>query len=572
MKSLLKHSLMAVAAVAAFASCQENEVYDSEVTRNLTMTLDGNAWNVNYDPRYRPLFIYNTDGSYVANYSSNFRFSLPSGSYRIVATNQSEYIVPPTNLNDQYIEQDPEAKKNYAISDPVDYTAGQPLNIELKTRTGMLRLHSIDTKADRSYSIVHAVVTTPVVAYHVGGAAPSTGDPIQIERYRETAGGGVGYNEEMYLIGSENDKVNVLIEYLDADSNIVNTKPFAEGITVMPGQITEVNFELNDPNEPVIINYTVSMGSIDWRENPVFPSVKVDVPEGYTYVEPGADLAGVIADQLADASIDELRIFLKANASYTLPDKALEGITKPITILGQTPGYGQSNATLQLVYVTMTGNIDHIRFENLTLKPQRDRIFNLRNQKFNVGEIAFVNCGIDTWSGSMWGNTAAADNEQTVGKVVMDNCRLTNITTSGEALWNVTTRRITPMLNWEFKNTLFHARNFGTKDALLTGLTKQTGAINVNIEGCTFIDPRGTNATYFNINGAAASSTTVSVRNCLVAGSKNGVGTWFSISTGATVNASGNLRAKGYEMKAYGIDTPAESDKTYNDILSQFNL
>ena len=50
------------------------------------------------------------------------------------------------------------------------------------------------------------------------------------------------------------------------------------------------------------------------------------------------------------------------------------------------------------------------------------------------------------------------------------------------------------------------------------------------------------------------------------------MGTWFSLGTVGTVQASGNTRSAGYEMKAYGIDAPAESAKTYNDILSQFNL
>ena len=571
MKTFFKLSLVAVAALASLASCKEEEVYPTSVVRDLSMTLDGEPWNIYYGTSNLPLFVYTADGTYYANYSTSFRFSLPDGDYRIFATNQADYITPPTNLNDQIIEQDPEAKQTFAISDPVNYTAGNELNLALKTRTGMLRLRALDTKADKSYSIIHAIITTPVNAYHVGEAAPVTGEPLRIERYKETAGGGVGYTEDMYFIGSETDQLNVTIEYLDADSNVVNTKPFAEGFTVKPNELTEVSFNLNNADEPVIVDYSVSVGQLNWRENNIFPSVKVDVPEGYTYVEPGANLSTVFAEQMADESIDAIKIYLKAGTTYSISDKTLEGCTKPFTIMGQKPGYGQQLAALQLYNITMTGDIDEIRFENLQLQPVRDRLFNLRNQKFHVGTIAFVNCAINNWSGSIWANTAAADNEQIVDNVVMDNCRLTLITTS-TGLWYNTTRRVAPIYNWKFTNTLFHGRNFGTRNAIMTGISNVPGNISVLVEGCTFIDTRGTDCIYFDIDGAAATSTSVVVRNNVVAGAKSGVGTWFNLGKTTSVEATGNTRAAGYEMKAWGVDAPAESNQTYNDILSQFNL
>ncbi len=571
MKTFFKLSLVAVAALASLASCKEEEVYPSSITRELSMTLDGEPWNIYYGTSNLPLFVYNDNGDYYANYSTSFRFSLPDGNYKVLATNQADYLTPPTNLNDQIIEQDIEAKKTFAISDPVDYTAGTSMSLALKTRTGMLRLRALDTKADKSYSIVHAIITTPVVAYHVGQAGPVTGDPIRIDRYKETAGGGVGYTEDMYFIGCETDGVNVTIEYLDADSNVVNTKPFADSFIVKPNELTEVSFNLNNTDEPVIVDYDVYIGQLNWRENDIFPSVKVDVPAGYTYVEPGTNLGKIFTEQMADPSVDEIKIFLKAGASYTIADKILEGCTKPFIFMGQKPGYGQQLATLQMVNITMEGNISEIRFENLTIKPTKDRIFNLRNQKFHVGTIAFVNCAINNWSGSIWANTAAADNEQIVDNVIMDNCRLTQLTTS-TCLWNNTTRRIAPIYNWKFTNTLFHGRNFGTRNAIMSGLSNINGDISVLVEGCTFIDTRGADCVYFDIDGAKAASTAVTVRNNVVTGAKTGTGTWFKFGKTTSIDASGNTRTKGFEMKAWGVDAPAESDKTYNDILSQFNL
>ncbi|MDE6334433.1 MAG: hypothetical protein K2L77_07280 [Muribaculaceae bacterium] len=571
MKTFFKLSLVAATALASLASCKEEEVFPASITRELSMTLDGEPWNIYYGTSNLPLFIYNSNGDYYANYSTSFRFSLPDGNYKVFATNQSNYITPPTNINEQVIEQDLEAKQTFAISDPIDYTAGDPMSLALKTRTGMLRLRALDTKADKSYSTIHAIVTTPVVAYHVGEAGPVTGEPIRIDRNKETAGGGVGYTEDMYFIGSETDQVNVTIEYLDADNNVVNTKPFAEGFIIKPNELTEVSFYLNNADEPVIINYDVYVGQLNWRDNDIYPSVKVYVPAGYTYLEPGTNLSTVFTEQMADESIDEIKIFLKAGASYTIADKILEGCTKPFTFLGQTPGFGQQLATLQLVNITMEGNISEIRFENLTLRPTKDRIFNLRNQKFHVGTIAFVNCAINNWSGSIWANTAAADNEQIVDNVIMDNCRLTQISTTG-CLWNNTTRNAAPIFNWTFTNTLFHGRNFGTRNAIMTGLSKTTGDITVLVEGCTFIDTRGTDCVYFDIDGAVAASTEVTVRNNTVTGIKSGTGTWFKFGNTSSIEASGNTRTNGFVMKAWGVDAPAESDKTYNDILSQFNL
>ena len=572
MKRFFKYSLVAVAGILALASCKKEEVYNTSVTRELSMTLDGEPWNIYYGTSNKPLFIYDANGKFYGNYSTGYRFSMPDGSYKVFATTQADLLTPPAALDDEYIPQDSTAKQTFAISDPVDYAAGNPMSLELKTRTGKLRLRALDTKADKSYSIIRAIINTPVTAYKVSTATVvADGEGLSLPFCKETAGGGVGYTEELNLIASADHKVNVLIEYLDADSNVVNTKPFADGFTILPNELTEVSFELNNPDEAVIVSYDIMMGSLDWRENTIYPSVKVNVPDGFTYVSPDMDLTQTIKEQLADESVDEIKLFLKAGSAYSIADKTLEGINKPFVLMGQTPGYGQTLASVSLVNITMEGDLSEIRFENLELKPQKDRLFNLRNQKFHIGEIAFVNCTTTGWNGSIWAQTAAADNEQIVDKIKMAGCCMTNMTVS-TALWNITNRRVAPVYNIEFTDNLFHGRNFGTRNVFITGLDKTPGTMNIVIEGNTFIDTRGTNFTYFDINCAAASSSTLTVRNNMVTGSKSGMGTWFSLGTVGTVQASGNTRSAGYEMKAYGIDAPAESAKTYNDILSQFNL
>lgn len=570
MKKLLKITLAGALAVTAFASCSNEEVYKTQVIRDFAMTLDGEPWNIYYNTKNMPLFIYYEDGSFFANYSTSYRFSLDDGAYRIFATNESNNITPPTNLNDQTISQDPEGKLTFAISDPVLYSAGDPLRLELKTRTGKLRLRSMDIKPDKSYSFVRATITTPISSYSVAKGEPIVGELTSYE-YTKEASGGIGYSQEVNLIGSETEKVKVTIEYLDSDSTVLNTREFDEAFSVLPNQQTDVEFMLNDVNAPVILDYKVTIGQLNWRDNNIFPSVKLDVPEGYRYVDPTENLGDVFKEMMADENIDKIQIFLKADIAYTIADKALEGCTKPFVIKGQTPGYGQGKASVAFHNISMNGDIDFMRFENVELKPVKDRIFNLRTEEFHVGEIAFEDCDINNWSGSIWTSNVSKDNLQMVDRVKMNGCRLINLTTSNP-LWNVSSRRVAPINNFEFKNTIFHGRNFGTKTAILGGLSKTPGDISVLVEGCTFIDARGVDCIFFDIDGASASSTAVTVRNNTVAGIKSGVGTWFKIGSSATVNSSGNVRAKGYEMKSWGVDAPSEGSSTYEEILSQLNL
>jgi len=67
---------------AVFSGCSSDETYDTEVTRKISLTMDGQPWSIYYGTSNRPLFIYTADGKYVANYSTNYNFSLGSGIYK----------------------------------------------------------------------------------------------------------------------------------------------------------------------------------------------------------------------------------------------------------------------------------------------------------------------------------------------------------------------------------------------------------------------------------------------------------------------------------------------------------
>lgn len=585
MNRQFKYGMLAVLAAASLVGCKEDEVYKTSVTRDIELTLNGKPYNVHYGQddghaNQRILFIYNENGSYFGNYGTTHRFALEDGTYKVFATQQVDTMLTklPAALGDVVFDQDKECKQQLAISDPVTYSAGAPMKIAIKTRTGLLRLRAQDEKADKSYSKIKAVITTPVKGWKVSSASVIVGEPYDLVCEKATAGGGVGYTQDAVLFGSEKNPVSLRIDYLDANDNVVNSKPFAEPITVLPNDTTEVSFNLNDPNERVIVNYNILIGSQRWTEEEIFPSVKVDVPDGYTYVAPGENLSAVISEQMADADVTEVKIFLKANAAYTVNSSAVETWSKSVHLLGQTPGFGQGYATVTMgsnAMIGLEGSFDHITFENISFVPQ-NRLFNPRNKVFDIGTIELLNCDFDNWStGAIWYQTSNADHQQTVGTIRLKGCRVTNYTANTSAsLLRPQTTRLSAISNWEITGCLFHSKNFSTRDGLiLCNMTKIDGAVDIKITDNIFIDTRGSNFTYFNIDLESAASSTLTVTGNTVSGAAaaNGKGTFFKLAN-TSAAASGNTRTSGYTMAAYGIDEPQESATTYEELLNQQNL
>lgn len=575
---LLKNSVLALAIVASLTACDKNEVYETSVTRNLSMTLDGEPYSIYYgtDANSKPLFIYKDNGDYYSHIGTSYRFALPDGNYRVFATNQATLIEEPSkNLGEQIIEQDPAAKQTFAFSTPVAYSAGADMSIALETRTGVLRLRALDEKADKSYNKLRATFSTPVVAYHVGNGAPVVAEPIEIVLENATSGGGIGYTQDAVLIGCESETVKVTIEYVNAAGEVIKTKTFDKDFTVLPNQMTEVAFNLNNADEQVVIGCTVNIGQINWRENNVVASVKVDVPDGFNYVEPSARFDDVYNALNADASVDEIKIFLKAGSTYTASANTLRGITKPVTILGQTPGFGQSKATLRLQGTAdLTGTVDKIRFEKLNLAPATAQVFNIaRSLHFSLGALEVVECEFNAFSGNLWLQASSTANSQKVGSFLIDGCSFVNYSAPTTGLLAPVNNRDNAISSITIRNSVFHARNFGTGTVVLGRLNYVTTPLAVVVEGNTFVDARGTNCTYFDIDPAKSPSFSLTVTGNTVAGVNSGVGTWFKLSSKATdVTASGNTRAKGYSMKAYGVAEPTEDARTYEEILSDLNI
>ncbi|MDE6629632.1 MAG: hypothetical protein K2K36_09725 [Muribaculaceae bacterium] len=574
MKPYIAGCMLALTAATSLVSCKDDEAYDTQVTRNVSLTINGEPWDFNHDlgNGIRALFIYNENGDFYSNYYTIGRFALPSGKYHVFATSNADLLTPPTGFYEEVIAQDPETKQSLAISNPIEYNAGDAMSLDVYTRTGTLRLKAMDVKADKSYSYVRATVKTPVTGWNVAAATVATGTPIELTREKDTSGG-IGYTEDLVLIGSADHKVTVHLDYLDADKNLVRSADLNQELTVLPNMLTTAEFELNNPNEQVSIACNVSVTEITWGSGTIYPSLPVEIPEGYVLVEAGQDINAAYNAQKNDESVDEIRLFLQANASYSFSRTTLERVNKSVSIIGQRPGYGQSAASVSLNAVTLEGDFDHFRMENLSLAPG-SRFFNLAaTLAFNINEIAFTNCSFDRWNGVMWNQTSRTDRQQTVNTMKLDGCRFTNYTAATNAMFKPATGAIAPIYNWVFSGCLFHGANFGSRTAvILSDVNKIDGNLNITVEGCAFIDTRGTDFTFFDIDAQGASNCTLNVRDNIVGGAQSGFGTWFNLGRTTSVNASGNTRTAGYAMKAYGVDTPAESTLTYDDLLRQQNL
>ena len=248
----------------------------------------------------------------------------------------------------------------------------------------------------------------------------------------------------------------------------------------MPNDTTIVSFALNNAEEPVIIDYTVALASDEWTEDKVTPGAPLVVPDGYTYVSPDEDISAIVAAQLADDNITAIKLYLKAGETYTLGANDLASLTKPISIVGQTPARNHAKATLSHGAVTPNGNIEQISFKNINFASP-SRFFNVRNQNFNIGTVSFDNCDWNDWSGVIWyQNTSSATLTQHVGTFSLVSCHLNNWTFNRNPLLGLPTRNPAKVDKLVLHNNIVEGNNV------------TAGAIYSNY-GNTTIDSQGNN-------------------------------------------------------------------------------
>lgn len=597
MKSFIKYGLLTVAAVSMMplTGCKDDEVYDTQVVREYNLLLNGEPWFNKTEDSHTygkwNVYVYNNDGSFKGNYKTQYRFSLESGTYKIWAfysPTVANVFECSTELDEVKIKQDSLMATEIACADVQTYKAGDPLNININTRTGLLRLRATDEKADKSYNMIRAKVTSPVKGYQPSINDVYTEDTnFEAVREKSTAGGGIGYAEDMHLFGSADYKVNIELEYYmqtterDDEGNdvtvntLVKSKSFDDGFVVLPNDTTTVTFQLNDPSEQVIINYNVEIGSTSWSDENQYPSVPVVVPDGYTYVKPDDDINAIYKELAADASVDEIKLFLKANAEYEIAAATVASVKKSVSILGQEPGYGQTLASLRFGgSISFSGNVDKVLLENLNIKGAQRFFGTARTDKFSVGELAVVDCELNDWTGWLLYQNTNSNNAQTFGTIRFENNRLINYTSQSTPFINLQNSATAgaPVDNIIFRGNVFHEKKFGaTHNVLLGKLNNMKTPINILVEGNTFVATQAAGFTWFDINGAKSSSLNLTVKDNLVSGKTTGKGTWFKLGTVTSQSVSGNTRTAGYEMN-WGVEAPAEVATTYSELLKQLNL
>ena len=565
MRKNIIYSLVGLALLLGTYACSDDDKYSTSVVNQIELFLDDEPWAVNTGLSTKPLFIYKDNGEYFAKYTSHYRFQLPNGKYRILSTTQTDSIPCPSNLNDIVIRQDPAAKVKYAISAPVEYSSpfNDPLSIRMYNRTGVIRLKATDKKADKRYSTVRAVLSCPISGYKVSDAR-FIETPIEIIRDKATSSGGVNYTDDMVLfetrtIGKE---IGIRIDYLDQHNNVVQSKTIDGTFPILPDDTTQVAFALNNADEPMIQDYKVTIASEGWDEEEINPEAPMRIPDGYRYVNPEENLEQICKALMADVTVTEVKLFLKAGGEYKLGRQTDFG--KSLYIVGQKPINGQELAHMEMGNMSIsTGDnkIDAVHFENLNIKTTDSDFFKFKNQHFHVKEISLKGCDINDLGRTMWYQEVNAKLAQTVDNLIIEDCRFFGLNSGSSGLFGLSTKQDAPIYNIVFRNSTFHANNL-TK-ALITGLSSMTGDLSIAIENCTFIGMAPVGMTFFDLSPKNTSSFTLTVKNNLFSGiSEEGSGTWFNLRNVTGRTFADNYHTQGFVMNTWGVndnELPAET-------------
>ncbi|WP_195620640.1 DUF5123 domain-containing protein [Bacteroides clarus] len=573
MRKNISSAVAGLMLLLGIAACSEDSKYNSSVVKDIQMYLDDEAYSLNTGSSNKPLFIYAADGSYVANYSTLYRFQLPDGTYRIVATTEADSLPHPGNLNDIVLNQDPKAEKVYALSAPVEYASpfDEPLEIRMYNRTGTLRLRATDRKADKRYSTIRAIVSTPISGYKISDAT-FVKSPIEVVRNTATSTGGVNYTDDLVLFetDTDNEAVTVRFEYLDANQQVIQTKEIEGTFPILPQNLTTVSFELNNADEPTIQDYTVTIAPEEWEEEDINPDAPIRVPEGYTYVSPGENINNVFNRLKNDETATDIKLFLKAGTTYQFVAKTLDDMPKGLSIMGQEPKEGENLAVLELkssLSVSSTDDIEAFRFENLVIKVDAQDFFKFKNQEFHIGTISWKNCEINDLQRTMWYQEVNAAQKQTVNKIVIEDCRFFGLNSNESGLFGLA-KRDAPVHNFEFRNSTFHANDLN--NALITRLGAMTGDLNVTIENCTFIAMK-TGMTFFDLGAKSITNGSLTVRNNLFSGAVDSEkGTWFNIHEKIITRIfENNYITNGFTLNNWGV---GENEKPKQTVLRMDEL
>lgn len=238
--------------ILLWSSCTSEEKYQSSLIQDFELTLNGDTWKLNTGITNLPLFVYKSDGDFVANYSTHYRFTLDNGTYYFFATPNPVDMVPDStrtlNLDQLKIQQPLKADKEVQISSAMKLAVPlkENLKFEMLNKTGILRLKAKDLTADKSYTKIRATLTVKRTAYNVkdGSFDESTLDLI---RTKTTATGGVNYTDDFLVFETSNTQngVKYKLELLNDSDRIVRSFVNDTIYQIFPDSVTQSNFYLN---------------------------------------------------------------------------------------------------------------------------------------------------------------------------------------------------------------------------------------------------------------------------------------------------------------------------------------
>ncbi|MNS59398.1 hypothetical protein D3C72_923550 [compost metagenome] len=160
-------------------------------------------------------------------------------------------MVPsPTNLNELIVPQPALANQPVNLSDAMPYASPfeEPLTLNIITRTGILRLKTLDIVADKSYTTIKTTVLVKRSGYKVVDGTYIKEDML-VTRSKATASGGINYTDDFVLFqtGEEANNVRVKIECLNQNMEVVKTKELQGTFAIEGSKVTSVDFLINEP-------------------------------------------------------------------------------------------------------------------------------------------------------------------------------------------------------------------------------------------------------------------------------------------------------------------------------------
>ncbi len=73
----------------------------------------------------------------------------------------------------------------------------------------------------------------------------------------------------------------------------------------------------------MIQDYKVTIASEGWDEEEINPEAPMRIPDGYRYVNPEENLEQICKALMADVTVTEVKLFLKAGESISWEDRLI---------------------------------------------------------------------------------------------------------------------------------------------------------------------------------------------------------------------------------------------------------